>query len=59
MNYNSFTPEMQSYFDSLPSVLRESISKSGKSFDSIDELRSFADELKREHKGKGGCGCGC
>lgn len=59
MNYNNFTPEMQSYFDSLPSMLRESISQSGKNFSSIDELRSFANELKREHKNNGGCGCNC
>ena len=43
-----FTQEMQNYYDMLPALVQESISQSSSSFNDLQSLRAFAEELKQK-----------
>ena len=43
-----FTQEMQNYYDTLPAFIQESISQSSSSFNDLQSLRAFAEELKQK-----------
>ena len=43
-----FTQEMQNYYDMLPALVQESISQSSSSFNDLQSLRTFAEELKQK-----------
>ncbi|WP_326975205.1 hypothetical protein [Caproicibacter sp. BJN0012] len=43
---NPFTdPDLKQYFSSLPSIVQESIEQSGVKFESLSQLKSFAEGM--------------
>lgn len=50
MQYESKTfdnPEMKQYFSALPAIIQESITQSGIKFDSIEQLKTFAENISK------------
>lgn len=42
----NFSPEMQSYFDSLPPMVQENIAQSGAKLNSLADMQAVADSLR-------------
>lgn len=40
-------PEMKQYFSSLPALVQESITQSGIKFDSVEQLKNFAENINK------------
>ena len=47
---SKFTKEMQNYYDTLPAFIQESISQSSSSFNDLQSLRAFAEQIKEEKR---------
>ena len=45
-----FSKEMQNYYDTLPAFVQESITQSNSSFNDLQALRRFAQQIQKERK---------
>ena len=41
---------VKNYFDSLPEYMRENIKQSGVTFDNVEDLKKYAENMMNNHK---------